>query len=97
MMLQWTSTPANYHCRAHTDDYMISNSMTESILVTGGCGFIGSHVTEKLLKDGRRVVVLDNFDPYYDVRIKYRNLDALKQYDGFQFVEGDIRDLETCR
>ena len=38
------------------------------VLVTGGAGFIGSHLCERLLADGRRVVVLDNFDPFYDGR-----------------------------
>ena len=38
--------------------------------VTGGAGFIGSHLCETLLRDGRTVVTLDNFDPFYDPAIK---------------------------
>jgi UDP-glucuronate 4-epimerase len=64
----------------------------ESILVTGGAGFIGSHLTERLLGDGRRVVVLDNFDPFYDPTVKRRNLAAAGSAAGFRLVTGDIRD-----
>ena len=46
----------------------------ESILITGGAGFIGSHLAERLIGDGRRVAVLDNFDTFYDPDIKRRNV-----------------------
>jgi len=62
------------------------------ILVTGGAGFIGSHLTEALLKRGDCVTVLDNFDPYYDPRIKRDNLVIAREYGTFELVEGDIRD-----
>jgi len=61
-------------------------------LVTGGAGFIGSHLVERLLRDGRRVVVLDNFDPFYDAAIKRDNLRRASSAPGFSLVEGDIRD-----
>ena len=64
----------------------------EGILVTGGAGFIGSHLCERLLGDGRRVVALDNFDPFYDREVKRRNLEAAARSPRFRFVEGDIRD-----
>lgn len=62
------------------------------ILVTGAAGFIGSHLCERLIDEGRQVVGLDNFDPFYDTAIKRRNLNALLACDLFELVEGDIRD-----
>ena len=64
----------------------------DNILVTGGAGFIGSHVCEALLDDGRRVVALDNFDTFYDPALKRRNLASLSESMAFRVVEGDIRD-----
>lgn len=63
-----------------------------SILVTGGAGFIGSHLVEALLKEGREVVALDNFDDFYLPEVKRRNLEPLRGRPGFTLVEGDIRD-----
>jgi UDP-glucuronate 4-epimerase len=63
-----------------------------SVLVTGGAGFIGSHVAEALLASGREVVVLDNFDDYYHPDVKRRNVRPLLGRPGFTLVEGDIRD-----
>lgn len=62
------------------------------ILVTGGAGFIGSHVSEALLKAGSEVVALDSFDDFYSPALKHRNLEALHGHRGFTLVEGDIRD-----
>jgi UDP-glucuronate 4-epimerase len=64
----------------------------EGILVTGGAGFIGSHLCERLLRDGLRVVALDNLDPFYDPEVKRRNLRAAAGSPRFRFVEADIRD-----
>ena len=63
-----------------------------AVLVTGGAGFIGSHLVERLLDSGREVVALDNFDPYYSPALKRRNLAGLEGRKGFRLVEGDIRD-----
>lgn len=70
-----------------------------SVLITGGAGFIGSHLGQRLLADGDRVRVLDNLDPFYDVALKRRNLDDLAAAGGarFEFLEGDIRDADACR
>jgi len=62
------------------------------VLVTGAAGFIGSHVCERLLADGRDVVGLDNFCDFYDPAVKRRNADMLASRPGFKLVEGDIRD-----
>jgi UDP-glucose 4-epimerase len=66
-------------------------------LVTGGAGFIGSHICERLLKEGHEVVCLDNFDPYYDPSLKRRNVEPLSGNKRFQLVEGDIRDRALVR
>jgi UDP-glucuronate 4-epimerase len=64
----------------------------ETVLLTGGAGFIGSHVAARLLESGARTVVLDNFDPFYPLELKRRNVAALAGRPGFRLVEGDIRD-----
>ncbi len=66
--------------------------MMTRVLLTGGAGFIGSHVAEALLSRGDRVVVLDNFDEFYDPAIKRRNIAALLPRAEFSLIEGDIRD-----
>lgn len=63
-------------------------------LITGGAGFVGSHVAEKLLQRGETVVVIDNFNDYYDPAIKRRNVERLSTYEQFTLIEGDIRDVE---
>lgn len=62
------------------------------ILVTGGAGFIGSHLVERLLAEGNRVIGLDNFDNFYDPALKRRNLTRALQNPKFRLVEGDLRD-----
>jgi UDP-glucuronate 4-epimerase len=62
------------------------------ILITGGAGFIGSHLTDALLQRGDRVIVLDNFNDYYRPERKRRNLSGALPHPNFQLVEGDIRD-----
>jgi len=67
------------------------------ILVTGGAGFIGGHLAERFVADGHDVVVLDNFDLFYDTRIKDQTVEVCRERadegDGtYRLVEGDVRD-----
>ena len=68
-----------------------------TILVTGGAGFIGSHLCERLLSDGCRVVAFDNFDTFYDPAIKRRNVAAALARDEYRLEEGDIRDVAALK
>ncbi len=68
--------------------------MATKILVTGGAGFIGSHLCEKLLEGGYRVVCLDNFNDYYDPKIKENNITNILSHKNFLLVRGDILDIK---
>jgi len=61
-------------------------------LVTGAAGFIGSHLSERLLRDGWTVTGVDNFDAFYDPRVKRDNLANCRSNPNFRLVEADIRD-----
>ena len=62
------------------------------ILVTGGAGFIGSHVAGRLIRDGHEVEIIDDFNDYYDPRIKRANFSSLG--DAAKLREGDIRNRD---
>jgi UDP-glucuronate 4-epimerase len=62
------------------------------ILVTGAAGFIGFHVTQRLLQRGEAIVGLDNLNPYYDVRLKEARLEQLQRSKEFQFERLDLAD-----
>lgn len=61
-------------------------------LVTGGAGFIGSHLSEALLRRGDRVVCVDNFNDYYDPARKRRNITVSLDHPNYMLVESDFRD-----
>lgn len=61
-------------------------------VVTGAAGFIGSHLTERLLQDGHAVIGMDSFDTFYDPQIKRRNIAKALSHPSFRLVEADIRD-----
>ena len=63
--------------------------------MTGGAGFIGSHLAERLLANGCEVVCLDNFNDYYDPDIKKSNIEGALLNSRYTLVTGDIRDCET--
>lgn len=64
------------------------------VLVTGGAGFIGSHLCEALVQRGDTVAALDSFDEFYDPAVKRSNISALQSNDRFSLTEGDIRDQD---
>ncbi|MDX1564359.1 MAG: GDP-mannose 4,6-dehydratase [Phycisphaeraceae bacterium] len=66
----------------------------ERILITGAAGFIGSHLTERMLEAGWAVMGLDAFSDFYDPALKRRNLRRALVHDRFELVEMDIRDAE---
>jgi Nucleoside-diphosphate-sugar epimerases len=74
--------------------------LTNTILVTGGAGFIGSHVCERLLRDGWQIVNIDNFNDFYDQAIKQRNVEETLAYcsllniplENYIIAQGDILD-----
>jgi len=63
-----------------------------NILVTGGAGFIGSNLTERLLREGHEIICLDNFDDFYDPQRKRKNLETALKDSRFRLYEGDLRD-----
>lgn len=73
----------------------------DTVLVTGGAGFIGSHLCERLLKDGWRVINVDSFNDFYDPAVKYRNVAETQEYcvangisgGNYSVAKGDIRDI----
>jgi len=65
-----------------------------NVLVTGGAGFIGSHLVERLFERGDRVVVLDSFNDFYDPSIKRSNVKEHLKNPNYTLIEGDLRSDE---
>ncbi|ADO09725.1 NAD-dependent epimerase [Pantoea agglomerans] len=66
-----------------------------NFLVTGAAGFIGFHVSQRLLAAGHQVVGIDNLNDYYDVNLKHARLDLIKADSGFTFIEMDLADRDA--
>lgn len=64
----------------------------QNIIVTGAAGFIGFHLSKRLLEQGHKVIGIDNINDYYDVRLKEYRLSVLVKYNNFVFVKGDLAD-----
>ena len=72
--------------------------MANNILITGGAGFIGSHLTESLLRDTDwKVTIVDDLNDFYPPEIKRANLEEIRRTGNYQFFEADIRDPEKLR
>ena len=69
----------------------------DNILITGGAGFIGSHLAQRLLREGKHLAIVDNLDDYYPAELKRANLDEVKASGEFQFFPTDIRDGDKLR
>lgn len=68
--------------------------MSKKVLVTGGAGFIGSHLTRRLLDRGDSVLVLDDFNDFYDPARKRANIRPFLEHPAYRLVDGDIRDQD---
>ncbi len=68
-----------------------------AILLTGGAGFIGSHVAERLIEGGREVIIVDNLNTFYDPRIKVRNLERVQAKGAVTVYREDFTNQEAMR
>src|SRR3989344_1623654 len=67
------------------------------ILLTGSAGFIGFHTGKALLERGDEVIGFDNFNDYYDPKLKEARNKILKQYKNFTLVRGDLKDKKALK
>ena len=68
------------------------------ILVTGAAGFIGMHVSINLIKQGYKVIGLDNFNEYYDKNLKFNRIKNIKNYSkNFECLQADLENFKIIR
>ncbi|UBM61209.1 SDR family NAD(P)-dependent oxidoreductase [Candidatus Sulfidibacterium hydrothermale] len=67
----------------------------QTFLVTGGAGFIGSALCNALIRQGNRVINIDNFNDFYDPKIKKQNVAPLEQHENYHLYKADIRDQDV--
>jgi UDP-glucuronate 4-epimerase len=72
-------------------------SNPKRILLTGGAGFIGSHVAEVLIRRGAKLSIVDSLDDFYALSRKQRNLEEIGSAGAFEFFETDVRDMDALR
>lgn len=68
--------------------------ISKTYLVTGGAGFIGFHLSKRLLDQGAAVIGFDNMNDYYEVTLKEDRLAILQQYEKYMFIKGDLADKQ---
>ncbi|MBQ6936991.1 MAG: GDP-mannose 4,6-dehydratase, partial [Clostridia bacterium] len=68
---------------------------SKKILVTGAAGFIGFHLSKRILEEGGEVIGFDNINDYYDVSLKESRLEILGKYDKFTFIKGNLAYKES--
>jgi UDP-glucuronate 4-epimerase len=69
----------------------------QRILLTGGAGFIGSHLAERLLAAGHQLFIVDDLNDFYALETKQRNLQEVKERGSFEFEQADVCDLGKLR
>lgn len=68
-----------------------------NILITGGAGFIGSSLADNLLNDGHKIIVVDNFNDYYDIKIKWQNVSANMTNENYKLCIADIENKDALK
>jgi UDP-glucuronate 4-epimerase len=79
------------------DETIMRSEHTRKVLLTGGAGFIGSHVAEELLRHGAQLTIVDNLDDFYSQAWKRPNLEDIRRKGHFAFVGRDICDVDGMR
>ena len=69
----------------------------KTYFITGGAGFIGSTLTERLLREGNKVVTIDNFCNFYDPKLKEENVKEFLDNPNYKLYRGDIRNREDVK